>query len=117
MLGRSSVKRGEERSSDVVHIRSGAEYGKRGWKQEEGARRERRCICDGGTGASSVQNCKDVYRFDDVGAETGDDYLELPQDAVSVTESEAENTGVEDGLEGDGDGEPGELRFGLSRNV
>lgn len=40
----------------------------------------------------------------------------MAKNAISVTEEDAEETGVKDWLEEGGDGKMGELYFGFSRN-
>lgn len=43
--------------------------------------------------------------------------MALEKDAVSATRKEAQETGVKDGLEKGGDGEPGELLSGPAKDV
>lgn len=68
-------------------------------------------------GACSVQDCKNVLCFDDVGAVAGDDWMEVAEDAVSVTRDEAKETAIKDGLEKAGDGELRGFHSGFARHV
>lgn len=54
---------------------------------------------------------KKVICFVSVGAVAGNDRAAAAENVVSVKKGEAGETGVGDGLEKNGDGEPGELHF------
>lgn len=71
----------------------------------------------GGSGTCSVQESEQALCFRDVRAAAVDDGAALAEDAVRVTEEELEETGIKDGPENSGDGELGEVHFGVARGV
>lgn len=68
-------------------------------------------------GPYSVQECEDVFCCRDGGAVGEDDRRAMVENAVSLTEGEAEKTEVESRLEKGKDGEVNELYFGIARDV
>lgn len=66
--------------------------------------------------ACSVQDFVDVLCFEYDGAEAGYDWMATAEDAVSVTEAEAEKIGVDDGPEERRVGELDGLYFGIARD-
>lgn len=71
----------------------------------------------GGSRACSVRECEDVLCFEDVGAVALDDWTAFLENAVGLTESKVEKTGVKDELMGSEDTRLGELHFGISREI
>lgn len=68
-------------------------------------------------GARSVQDYEDLFCFRNVGTVARDDWGAVPEDAMSVTESQAEETQPENGLEDGGDGELCKLCSGFVTHV
>lgn len=62
-------------------------------------------------------DCEDVLCFGVVGPVLRDDWAVVGEDAVSVTDREAEKTGVRSGLNEAGDGELGEAHFEIAAGV
>lgn len=101
----SDVRGGAQQSGVAVRTPSvlGAESRRRRRAVEVGVRD---CAYMAGGGEKcSVQKCKNVLRFGNVGALAGGDWMVLAADAVSNATEEAERTGVQNRLKCVEDGE------------
>lgn len=104
-------------SSVVVRRKSGAEC--REWGQDKGGESRSGRLCIWGRGAWDVfrAGLRGSPCFGDVGTVGGDDWVPVPEDAMTVTKGRAENTRVMDGLEEGGNGELHKFRSGTARDA